>query len=150
MIHSLKYEGVKEISECLGELLYERLNNEKLGKREELIIVSVPLNKFRERIRGFNQSKLIARYLSDRLGVPSFNALVRQKKTKPQVGLTREERLINVSSAFICIDRTRVKNKIVFLVDDVATTGATLQESAKALKQSGAKKVFGVVVSKRA
>lgn len=146
MIHEFKYNGILEFAEMLGELMVERL---KIGlPKGELVVVPVPLHRCRQGQRGFNQSELLARYVSKKLKLHGGLALSRVKNTDPQVGKSGMYRKTNIESAFRIEDKEFIEGKTVLLVDDVATTGSTLNECAKVLKSSGAKSIWGVVVSR--
>lgn len=147
MIHHLKYSGFTELSSSLSEMIYQALRNNL--PNGDLVVVPVPLHKNREGLRGFNQSELIARELSKKLSIPGGCAISRQKDTTSQVNLDRKFRLQNLTGAFTCTDREFIGGKTVLLIDDVATTLTTLNECAKVLKESGAKRVWGVVVARR-
>jgi len=146
MIHHLKYLGLTEISAMLGELTFSKVA--AYFKPEESVIVPVPLHRKKENKRGFNQSRLIAAYLEGRLAMPMADVLIRTRDTKPQVELRRGERLTNVKDSFICQSGAGLEGKTVLLIDDVTTTGATLTECAKVLKEAGAKRIWGVVVAR--
>ena len=126
--------------------MYQRVRRQNFTKNT--VIVPVPLHRNRLNLRGFNQSELLARYLSKRLDLPGCDALVRRLNTMNQVGLQREKRLSNLDGAFDCSDKEYILGKNIILVDDVVTTGATLNECAKVLKQFGAKKIVGVVLAR--
>jgi len=147
MIHHLKYTGITSLSEVLGELMSERLEREKI--KGKLVVVPVPLHQKREFTRGFNQAELLARYISKRLNIPGGMALVRIKNTPSQVTLSGNLRKTNLVNVFRCDDTELIAGKTVLLIDDVTTTGSTLNECAKVLKQNGAKNVFGAVVARR-
>jgi len=146
MIHHLKYSGFTELSDLLGELIVQRLVVESLSNGT--ILVPVPLHINKQTKRGFNQSELIAQYVSNRTKIPYKNALVRIKETESQVGLSGDERRSNLEGAFRCEKKTTIAGKSILLVDDVTTTYSTLNECAKELKSAGAKKVYGLVVSR--
>jgi len=146
LIKSLKYQGLTALSEVCGELIYQRIK--KMDLPSDLVIVPVPLHHYKYNRRGFNQSELIARYLSKRLTVSGADALVRKKDTKSQARLPRKERLENMIDAFQCRDREFICDKNILLIDDVLTTGSTLNECARILKNSGAKRVYGAVVTR--
>lgn len=148
IIHHLKYHGFVELADILGELICEKLKSTTLIYRD-FIIVPVPLYRKKENIRGFNQAELIARYVGKRLKIHGGNSLIRRRDTKSQTELRKEERRKNVSGAFSCDDPLYVKGKKILLIDDVATTGSTLNECSAVLRDSGAKEVWGVVVAKR-
>ncbi len=146
LIHCLKYSGYISLAEHLGELICGRVSN--LRDLKNFVVVPVPLHISRKNRRGFNQSELIARHVSAKLDLPGGDALARNQNTRPQAELPRAKRLINLEGAFSCQDAEFVEGKKVLLIDDVATTGATLNECAKALKNAGAKEVWGAVVAK--
>lgn len=149
LIKGLKFEYIRDAARPLASLLFEYLERLSLQRGYD-VIVPVPLSSERERTRGFNQARLIAAELGklNNLAVES-NALVRTRHTKTQSELSgirdREE---NVRGAFRVLYPELVARKRVLLVDDVATSGATLSEASKALKQAGAKFVIGLVVAK--
>lgn len=147
MIHHLKYSGFSEFVDLLVELIYQRLLN-KLPKGN-IEVVPVPLHRSRESMRGFNQAELIARQLSKKLNLTGGNFLRRTKNTEPQVTLSGQKRRENLINSFICEEPKEVEGKTILLIDDVTTTGTTLNECARVLKDAGAKSVWGVVVAKR-
>jgi len=100
--------------------------------------VPVPLHKSRERERGFNQSELLAHALSKIYGVKTINALRRDVKTRPMYGLMRTERYENVSGVFSVKNPGDIEGADIILIDDIYTTGATLEECARTLVRAGA------------
>ena len=112
------------------------------------IIIPVPLFGIRERERGFNQSLLIARGLFNSAG-PSVESrwLIRKKSTRSQTEMGRDERKKNVHQAFEVQMPDKILGKRILLVDDVVTTGATLNECAAELKKAGAKAVYGLTMA---
>ena len=119
-----------------------------LQDREFDLIVPVPLHPRRLLRRGFNQSLELARPLARRLGVPlDWAALRRSRQTTPQAGLARDQRLVNLRGAFAA-QAARVAGRRVLLVDDVATTGATLTECARALASAGAETAAVLVLAR--
>lgn len=146
MIHHLKYSGFTELADLLGELIVQRLVAESLPSN--VVLVPVPLHIKKQAERGFNQSELIARYVSNRTKIPTVSALIRTRKTESQVGLSGNERRSNLEGAFQCNEKSAIAGKLIFLVDDVTTTYSTLNECAKELKSAGAKKVYGLVAAR--
>ena len=152
VISQLKFKFVKQITGRLAEFVaIEIRQDERLqALRQEVqqsIWLGVPLHSSRERWRGFNQSEAIAHQLSAALGgnyLPSV--LERIRPTSPQVGLQREEREENIRGAFKTSIPT--KDQKIILVDDVWTTGATMQEATRVLKRSGAKSVWGFALAR--
>jgi ComF family protein len=135
LVHALKYRGQLATARVLGTLLAGRLAG--LGLQHEVdVIVPVPLHPDRHAARGFNQSAELAHQLGRRLRLSVAESLaVRRRATPPQVGLHVDERRSNLAGAF---DAGHVASLRVVIVDDVTTTGATLQELAHALVQAGA------------
>lgn len=133
LIHKLKYESVRAAAIPLAwQMAF-------LPSGEEEIIVPVPTDKRRERRRGFNQSALLAQHIAKELGMPMETALVRVQARRPQTGLSLQARKQNLVG---CMKAGQsVAGKRVLLVDDVCTTGATLEEAARALYAAGAKSV---------
>lgn len=148
LIHGLKYRRITALDSVLAKLLSEYLNKFRVDFEENPILIPIPLHPGRERVRGFNQSELIARklagYLSFRL---EPEVLLKVKKTSPQVGLLAEKRKRNVQNSFSVSRPDKVLHKTVILVDDVKTTGATLGEAARVLKEAGAKRVWAITVA---
>jgi len=113
------------------------------------ILVPVPLWPKRERERGFNQAEVIAKLVAGRWKLEIKNLLVRTRDTGRQVGRKREERLRNIANAFALKPKSQITNhKTILLVDDVWTTGATMNECAKVLRQAGTMKVWGMVLAR--
>lgn len=143
-IHDFKYEGTRDLAAPLAEWLAAAWRLHHLSAD---LIVPVPLHAQRERERGYNQSALLAQHLSAAVGVPVAPAeLVRTVRTRPQVGLTQAQRRANIAGAFRCAGR--VTDLRVVLVDDVCTTGSTLEACAQELKAAGAAAVWGLTVAR--
>lgn len=139
IIHALKYRGAREIPFTLGKRMAEAWHFHAL---HSAVIIPVPLHPDREIKRGYNQAAIIARALSREVQIPVVeHALVRVRNTASQTKLNRQERHKNVSGAFACTDTTMLIDKRVTLVDDVATTGATLEACAAVLLASGVESV---------
>jgi ComF family protein len=147
-VHRLKYGQKTFIAHALGPLLAEFVKT-RFPLPEPFLTMPVPLHPKRLRERGFNQSLLLARQVSDRLnGELDFLSLVRPKYTIPQTTLSKKERQKNVKNAFHLKTPDAVSKKNILLVDDVATTGNTLNECARVLKSGGAEAVFCVTLAK--
>jgi ComF family protein len=153
MIFSLKYRFVKELSFPLADIIAKAALQNDIPIPD--CIVPVPLHPRRLRWRGFNQAELLAEKFSEGL-VPFFkikvlDALERKKHKKPQMEIKKyRDRLDSIKGIFFLkIDPSRIRNKRILLIDDITTTGATLQECAKVLKQNGAKKVFAAVIARQ-
>jgi ComF family protein len=145
-VHELKYRNLKAISPCLAELLANYLKSNPIPGE---VLVSVPLHPRRLRERGYNQSSLLARELGKRIGLPVIeDCLIRVKQSRPQVrAVDVEERRRNVADAFACRDE-KLEGKQVILIDDVCTSGATLESCAAALKNKGATSAWGLTLAR--
>ena len=144
-IHALKYGGVRVLAGPLADAMA------KVWWREPFpahLIVPVPLHRARLRHRGHDQSLLLARELRARIGLPvRSDLLTRTRNTRSQVGLPSHERWANVSGAFHCAGPA-LRGANVLLVDDVLTTGATLEASAAALREGGAGDVWALTLTR--
>ena len=144
-VHELKYRGRRVLAGPLGRLLAASLGD--LGW-PAAAIVPVPLHRQRERERGYNQSALLARSLAAQLGWPLCEGrLVRWRNTRPQVGLDGPARVENVHGAFRW-DSPEPPPGQVLLLDDVYTTGATMEACAEALRQAGTVDVRGLTLAR--
>lgn len=132
ILHSLKYENKPELGVMLGKR-YGELVKTLIAENIDLI-VPVPLHESRLRKRGYNQSDAFAAGLSQSTGVPwSSTAVFRRLNSETQTRKTREERWKNVDGIFQIVQIDAVENKRILLVDDVVTTGATLESCAKSI-----------------
>lgn len=152
-IHLFKYRFAKDLHEQLATLMIKAINQTELPIPNA--IIPIPLHARRMRWRGFNQSLLLAKTISENLlpltNIPlEENILIRHRYTQPQMHLTQfGQRKQNISGAFSIRSHEALKNKTILLVDDVATTGSTIFECAKILKAAGAKEVFAVVIARQ-
>ncbi len=153
LISKFKYEPfLKNLTSPLTSLIIAHflLSENKLisQDKENSVLMPVPLVKFRERWRGFNQAALIASELSKFYKIPLFNNLIKIKQTQPQVELKREEREKNIKGVFTIKNPQEIQGKRIFLVDDVFTTGSTMEECARVLKKAGCREVWGIVIAR--
>lgn len=148
LIFDLKYEGKTFISYHFGEMIYDRLVYEHMLNQFDYI-VPVPIHKKRLQERGFNQTELIGDFLSKFTKKTVWNVLVRTENTMSQNKIGREHRKENVENVFQINKelQSAVKGKNILLLDDIYTTGATVNECSRVLKLYGAKQVFIVAVS---
>jgi ComF family protein len=147
-IQELKYAQRSHLADSLGSLLASFAQT-WIGELKGSLIMPVPLHPRRLRSRGFNQSLLLSRCVAARTGAQlDFLSLRRTRYTKPQTELSSEERKKNVRKAFEVVKPEAVKGRTIVLVDDVATTGSTLNECAKALKRAGAESVLCLVLAR--
>lgn len=144
-IHRLKYKGDMGLGEILARPMVELLC--RLGWEVDLVC-PVPLGVARQQQRGYNQATLLALPLALACGLPYRpQALRKIRQTRTQVGLSRSERRENVAGAFQA-DAQRVQDRTVLVVDDVATSGATLDACAAALLSAGARAVYGLTLAR--
>ncbi len=141
LMHNLKYNQKTEIGFFLGRLLGDRLLESSLYKGIDLV-VPVPLHPKRFRVRGYNQSSFIASGVAEKIeATVNEDVLVRGVYTESQTKKNRYNRYENMKDVFTVPDKTAVFQKNILLVDDVITTGATIEACANALTASGAGKV---------
>ncbi len=164
LIHQFKYEPyIKELATSLALLIITHFNLiQKEFPPENHVLIPVPLTKKKLKKRGFNQSEEIAKELAENLparigyaeGVAGgkipllLDCLAKEKETPPQMELSKEARLENIKGVFEIKNPEKIKDKKILLVDDVYTTGATMEECAKVLKKAGAQEVWGIVVAR--
>lgn len=152
-IHTFKYEGVFDLAKDLGQILQNRLNLIPFRKCNEVgvVIIPVPLHKKRKAKRGYNQAELLAKQIANNQWLIANNKLIRIKHTeKSQAELSGKARRQNVKGVFVWRGRkNELKAKKVLLIDDIYTTGATLEECAKVLReQAEVKEIWGLVIAK--
>lgn len=132
-IHHLKYKNRPEIGTMIGREFGIKLRETGLYRAD--LILPVPLHPKKERLRGYNQSAMFAQGLSEALDIPVVNALRRNRFTQTQTRKKRMERFHNVGEVFTVEKPAAIKGKHLLLVDDVLTTGATLERCGEALLQ---------------
>jgi len=141
LLHALKYKGIQEVGEVLGNWYGHSLREHGLDSAFDMV-VPVPLHTRKKRQRGYNQADSFAKGLAQSLGVPwSDKVLIRTRNTSSQTHKSRPERWANVADIFKVVDPISIKTKRILLVDDVMTTGATLEASALTLYQAGCAEV---------
>jgi len=143
VIHSIKFEGMKHAYKVFVPYMCDRINDFN-GKID--IITSVPMNREKLIKRGYNQSKLFARSLSEAKGVEFYELLHEKRNKIRQRDLNYSERFVNVIDRYETVNNTKLKNKVILLIDDVFTTGATINECSRKLINSGANKVYSITV----
>ena len=140
-IHELKYSFHAALAEPLGDVMAERFSATMLAGKVDAV-VPVPIHRSRMLVRGFNQSEEIARRMCTRISLPvEARVLFQARKTRHQVDLPQDRREGNVKGAFAVREPEKLRSKRVLLVDDVFTTGATLNEAASTLLAAGARSV---------
>lgn len=151
LIQRFKYEPfVKELAEPLASLIVAHFQLfEKLPDFSEFLLIPTPLEKKKLKRRGFNQAEEIGREIASFLKIPLIsNCLIKVKGTVPQVELSDQERKENIRNAFAVKNNELIKGRKILLVDDVYTTGSTMEECAKILRIGGAKEIIGVVIAR--
>lgn len=144
-IHQLKYRGSRHLAEPLGELMLETLATAAVPAD---VLVPVPLHASRLAERGYNQSALLADHVSQATGVPVVDGpLRRARPTEPQMALPAVQRRANVTGAFVVQGR-ELAGLRVLLVDDVCTTGSTLDACAAALRAAGCAEMWGLTLAR--
>jgi len=147
-IHQFKYEDLRSLAGLLGKLMAEGWVELAPADAGVDVLVPVPLHPTRQRQRGYNQSDLLARELGAYLCRPVVtDVLVRTKTTAPQVELNAQERRANVRDAFRCTGAD-LSGKRVLLVDDVCTTGSTLESAGVALREGGSASVWAYTLAR--
>ena len=156
-IHKLKYKFVTDLENEFWEIVKNDL--EKRGEElvllrkfisdEKPVVVPIPLHRLKENHRGFNQSSLFGKRIANLWGLPfSDKILIRRKNVPSQTKLTKEERGKNVREIFRFSPIIHNSYSYILLIDDVWTTGATMKEATRVLKEGGAKKVWGMTIAR--
>jgi ComF family protein len=146
MVHALKYSFVTRSVPALAELMAEAWIH--VWDDTDFLFVPIPLHPRRMKERGFNQASLLARECACLLGCASADdVLLRTRWTPPQTELARKDRYANIRDAFSCPHPEAVCGANILLIDDVFTTGATLQEAARELKTNGAREIRALTLA---
>ena len=149
-VKAFKYDFIQGLAGPLGKLMAGYL--EKINKEidfKDFIIAPVPLHKIKFNRRGYNQSRLVAIEVSKHLDIEiGPDLILKMRPTKDQASLKEEKRAENIKGAFVCPKPEKVSGKKIMLLDDVYTTGATMNECARVLKQAGAEEVSGLAIAR--
>ncbi len=147
LIHALKYQNQKRVGTFLGEKLAEQMRS--VWATEEIDwIVPVPLHRKKRRSRGYNQSTLLAKAISEKTGIPFSEKILRRVRNTPtNTGLMAPQRFENVRNGFELFPDCTVEGQNFLLVDDVITTGSTTNACAEPLKRGGARRVLALAVA---
>jgi len=149
VIHALKYRRRQSLSRVFSHTLGERLRNALRDEIPRALLMPVPLHPRRQRERGFNQSLLLAAHLAEAWNIAVTSKILKRTRfTQSQAQLGADERLQNVHGAFAATPHPLLSSHTIFLIDDVFTTGATMQAGATALKSAGATRVIGIALAK--
>ena len=145
-LHRYKFSGAAAYAEIYGEFISKCIDENSITCD---IITWVPLSKTRKWKRGYNQAELIGRYLSESLAVPGTDLLKKIKNNPAQSGTANAEiRKANVRGVYKAINEETLKGKCILLVDDVVTTGSTISECARVLKEAGCKEVYAATLAR--
>ncbi len=147
LIHAWKFGLNSNWGSFLGSLLVDSLPAKLPGGRWDYL-VPIPLSGARREERGFNQARQLAAELARKYEIPVRMFLSKEKRTPAQALLVREERLKNPLGSFSCLNRRKIKNKSLLIVDDIYTTGATVREAARALQKAGARRTAVIVLAR--
>lgn len=140
-IHALKYRNHEAVADPLAEIMARAFAGTQLARNVD-VLVPIPIHSSRMLDRGFNQSEVLARILARRIGLPVETKVLRKvRKTRHQVDLPLDERTLNVQGSFAIRHSEKISRKRVLLIDDVFTTGSTLDEAARVLLAAGATEV---------
>ncbi len=146
IIGTLKYQSISELALPLAELMARKVREHPFFLEEDWLLVPVPLHRKRFAERGFNQAELFCKHLARLLGFHEERVLRRVSLRPPQATLGQEDRKVNIKNIFEA-DAGLIRGKKILLVDDVYTTGATMNECARVLKNGGAREVWGLVAA---
>lgn len=156
LIWAIKYRRNKKLSDFSGKILFESILaeiGEKIlfNKTENNILIPIPISSERRNERGFNQAEILCQSIlkndSDSFFEYEPDVLFKNRSTPPQTRLKRNERIKNLEGCFSIRNPEKIKDKTIILIDDVTTTGSTIREARKILKEGGAKKVTAFVLA---
>ncbi len=146
MVWKLKFGRAQSCGAEIAKLTVERLRlNEKLaGRHVDLLVTHAPTATSRVRQRGYDQAALIAKSLASNADIPCAS-LLRRRGHQEQIGATKQQRAMQLAGAFYTVRQDKIVGKHIILVDDVITTGATLESAARVLLDVGARRVDAIV-----
>ena len=147
LIHKFKYNKKIFLKNAFIGLLHNLFITKMVSEKID-IVMPVPMHRADERKRGFNQSAILAKGLSEKINTAFENTLIKSKITRAQAGLKRTERLNNIKNAFSCKEQSCFHDKCILVIDDVFTTGATINECARTLNLYGASSILALTLAK--
>jgi ComF family protein len=149
IIHFLKYKKWRSLENVIKPIVEKYIENISYNFND-FIIIPIPLHSDRQKERGFNQAEIIGEIISTKLNLPLKNQIIKRNRyTEPQAkSKTSEERKNNIKNCFSVINSEKINNKNIILVDDIHTTGSTINEASKTLKDAGVKKIIAFVLAK--
>lgn len=136
-IYRFKYGNCPQYSKTLSYIMYSTLEYKDIKNYDIDLIVPVPIHKNRYKKRGYNQAELLSKELSNKLNIPWKNVMLRTKDTKPQSSLSPKERNNNIKDAFEIYDIKNIRNKKILIIDDIYTTGSTIDACTNTLIDTG-------------
>lgn len=146
-IHSFKFEGKSYLYKAFGDILLKTIYEKELVERFDLVSF-VPMHRRKKAQRGYNQCELLAQYVSSKIDKPLLkNNLIKAKMTKEQNKLGMLERRTNIKDSFKAVNTEDFKAKEILLIDDIITTGATMDEISRVFIKNGAKRVYGLAIT---
>jgi ComF family protein len=148
LIHDFKYKKITSLSADFADLIIDFMNKHGIGRNTQAIL-SIPMHPNRLFRREINHSDILAKALGKSLGIAySGNALKKIKNTPPQSKLKRQKRMQNIYFSFSLKNRSNINNKNILLVDDLFTTGSTVNECSRILKDSGARYIEVITLAR--
>jgi len=148
LIHDLKYEEITKVANLLCKYICNYMEKYQIFQDTD-IIAPVPLHRVKKRSRGYNQSEKLSRQLAKNLKIKHLPDLLKRNRfTDTQTKLTRQQRYKNVAEAFILNTKYRIKRKNILLIDDVFTTGSTVNSISKVLKNSQVSKIYVLTIAR--
>ncbi|MDP3769832.1 MAG: ComF family protein [Candidatus Sungbacteria bacterium] len=148
LVHEFKYQRIRSLGPISAQLIVSYFTYYRVISPSRAVIVAIPLHPRKERVRGFNQALLIASEVSKRLQIPlEPHCLIRTTWHDPQSALSATLRRENVKNVFEVRNPNRIRGKTILLFDDIKTTGATLEEAARALKKAGARAIWAITLA---
>ncbi len=150
LIRDLKYDFLTSAMEPIKKIIDVYFKNLEIKQFSNFVIIPIPLSKKRYRKRGFNQAELIANYIADKFSLPIAKDILIKIKDSPKQSEAKDwqERLKNIDGCFSVTNPEKIKNKNIILVDDVYTSGATVNEAIRVLKLAGVEKVLVFTIAK--
>ena len=146
IIKRYKFDDKSFLYKPLGSILLETVYEKNLDKKVDLIAF-VPSHRRKEAIRGYNQSELLAKFISEELNIPLSRTLIKTNHTVDQHFLDREARKKNLKKAFKVKNTEEIEGRKILLIDDLITSGSTIEESARELIKNKAKAVFALALT---
>lgn len=146
IILALKLSNAFKAADYLGEKMADMISDRT--NSSNIVVTYIPIKRSKQALRGYNQAELLSSVLAKTAGLSLQRLLVKRKNTFDQSGLDKKHRKQNVKNAYICVSRRKVDGYTIVLVDDVFTSGSTMNEAAKTLLESGAKEVIGVTAAR--